>query len=38
MAALLDAFVDEMLRDSPETATGLGLDTGKVRRGAHQAR
>jgi uncharacterized protein (DUF885 family) len=29
LAALLDAFVDEMLRDSPETATGLGLDTGK---------
>ena len=29
LAALLDAFVDEMLRDSPETATGLGLDSGK---------
>ncbi len=29
LAALLDAFVDEMLRASPETATGLGLDTGK---------
>jgi uncharacterized protein (DUF885 family) len=29
LAALLDAFVDELLRDSPETATGLGLDTGK---------
>jgi uncharacterized protein (DUF885 family) len=29
LAALLDSFVDEMLRDSPETATGLGLDTGK---------
>jgi len=28
LAALLDAFVDEMLRDSPETATALGLDTG----------
>ena len=29
LAALLDAFVDELLRDSPETATSLGLDTGK---------
>ena len=29
LAALLDAFVDEMLRASPENATGLGLDTGK---------
>jgi uncharacterized protein (DUF885 family) len=29
LAALLDAFVDEMLRASPETATGLGLDSGK---------
>ncbi|MDP3749568.1 MAG: DUF885 family protein [Phenylobacterium sp.] len=29
LAAVLDAFVDEMLRDSPETATTLGLDTGK---------
>ena len=29
LATLLDAFVDEMLRNSPETATGLGLDTGK---------
>ena len=29
LAALLDAFVDEMLRASPETATGLGLDTGE---------
>ncbi len=28
LSALLDAFVDEALRDSPETATGLGLDTG----------
>jgi uncharacterized protein (DUF885 family) len=29
LAALLDAFVDEMLRASPESTTGLGLDTGK---------
>jgi len=29
LSALFDAFVDEMLRDSPETATGLGLDVGK---------
>ena len=28
LAALLDAFVDEMLVASPETATSLGLDTG----------
>lgn len=28
LAALLDAFVDEMLADSPETATSLGLDSG----------
>ena len=27
-AALLDAFADEILRMSPETATSLGLDTG----------
>ena len=26
LAALLNAFADEMLRVSPETATGLGLD------------
>jgi uncharacterized protein (DUF885 family) len=29
LAALLDAFVDEILRESPQTATGLGLDKGK---------
>lgn len=28
MAALLDVFVQEMLVDSPETATSLGLDNG----------
>ncbi|MDO8297569.1 MAG: DUF885 family protein [Caulobacter sp.] len=28
LAALLDAFVQEMLVDSPETATSLGLDNG----------
>jgi uncharacterized protein (DUF885 family) len=28
LAALFDAFVEEMLADSPETATGLGLDSG----------
>lgn len=28
LAALLDAFVQEMLVDSPETATSLGLDSG----------
>lgn len=28
LAALLDAFVDEMLADAPETATSLGLDSG----------
>ncbi|WP_374571358.1 DUF885 family protein [Phenylobacterium sp.] len=28
LAALLDAFVDEMLAESPETATSLGLDVG----------
>jgi len=28
LAALLDAFVDEMLAASPETATSLGLDSG----------
>jgi uncharacterized protein (DUF885 family) len=29
LSALLDAFVDEILRESPQTATGLGLDKGK---------
>src|SRR4051812_18338445 len=35
LAALLDAFVDELLRDSPEPARGFALDTGKsaVERG-----
>ena len=28
LASLLDRFVEEMLADSPETATSLGLDTG----------
>ncbi|MDH4386136.1 MAG: DUF885 family protein [Caulobacter sp.] len=28
LASLLDRFVEEMLVDSPETATSLGLDTG----------
>lgn len=28
LAALLDVFVQEMLSDSPETATSLGLDNG----------
>jgi uncharacterized protein (DUF885 family) len=28
LAALLDAFVDEILADSPESATSLGLDKG----------
>ncbi len=28
LAALLDVFVQEMLTDSPETATSLGLDNG----------
>lgn len=29
LSGLLDAFVDEILRESPQTATGLGLDKGK---------
>ena len=28
LAALFASFADEMLRDAPESATGLGLDTG----------
>lgn len=28
LARLLDAFVDEMLTESPQTATGLGMDKG----------
>jgi uncharacterized protein (DUF885 family) len=30
LAALLDSFVTETLKDSPETATSLGLDTGPL--------
>jgi Uncharacterized protein conserved in bacteria len=29
LAALLDAFVDEILRENPAYATGLGLDNGR---------
>ena len=32
LAAMLDRFADDILNHSPETATGLGLDTGDRKR------